>query len=113
MTVVAVRGAADFWLGEANGLNLNRMHAHTHVGGSRKNRTFLPPSNARALYVIRHFEGRYPRRTSFATNSQSKSNRSDDEVDALDALRAEHLVHGERVAKVVPYVTLNMQRNTQ
>ena len=36
------------WRGKR--LNRNRRQAHTHVGGSRKNRTFLPPPKARALY---------------------------------------------------------------
>ena len=85
----------------------NRRHAATHVGGSRKNRTFLPPSKRRALYLTGSRAARI-RAARACHELPVEVEAVGDELDAVDALRPEHLVHRERVAQPVPYVTLNM-----
>ena len=54
----------------------NRRHAATHVGGSRKNRTFLPPWKERALYSTGISIGRIrAARASLPAPSRSRSGR--------------------------------------
>src|SRR5262249_10044105 len=53
----------------------NRTSATSQVAGSRRSLTFLPLEKSLETYVMGTSTGTWPRRTSLATSSQSKSKR--------------------------------------